>query len=463
MSVVPGDLDTDRGPPMSVPLRHFLVGLGFLLAGAALGVADALGAAPGLAALAHVHLLLVGWVMLTVLGAMTQFVPVWSGTSIHSRRLARWQLWLVAVGVAGLAGAFALVELGWVHAFGGFLLAGLWLFAYNVGRTLWGVRPLDVTERHFALALCFLVVLSTLGYLLAMNFSMRVFPLGGVTHAGALAAHATLAVYGAVLTTVFGALYQLATVFTQTELDGVDRALRRLEEVGYPLGVVALATGRLLGVEALARVGGLLVLAGTLALSVVLARKLRASRVPRTPMLSRYAVAAVALAAWAVLSLPHWLSRPLAFAALFGAPNLGHLLLVGGVGFVVTGTLYHVVPFIVWVNRYSDRVGLEPVPMIDDLYDDRLARADFAGLLGGGLALVAGDLTGRAALVAVGGGLATLGLLGFAVNLLFVVHRHAPGGLLGVAVGGGGDGAGEPKARIDGTVPDGEGDPAVDD
>ena len=28
------------------------------------------------------------------------------------------------------------------------------------------------------------------------------------------------------------------------------------------------------------------------------------------------------------------------------------------------------------MNRYSDRLGLEPVPMIDDLYSDRVAAAD---------------------------------------------------------------------------------------
>jgi len=52
-------------------------------------------------------------------------------------------------------------------------------------------------------------------------------------------------------------------------------------------------------------------------------------------------------------------------------------------GFVVVGSLYHVVPFIVWLDRYADRVGLERVPAIDDLYDARVATVDLAATLGG--------------------------------------------------------------------------------
>lgn len=62
---------------MTVSLRHFLVALVFLLAGVVIGTATAADVGPGWTTLAHVHLLLVGWVCLTIMGAMTQFIPVW--------------------------------------------------------------------------------------------------------------------------------------------------------------------------------------------------------------------------------------------------------------------------------------------------------------------------------------------------------------------------------------------------
>ena len=420
---VPAGIDSERGPPMAVPLGHFLVGFAFLLAGSALGVASAAGLDPGLAGLAHVHLLLVGWVCLTIMGAMTQFVPVWSGVDLHSRRLAVLHLVLVAVGVAAFAGLLVAGELRWLPFAGGVMLAGFWTFAYNVGRSLARSDGLDATERHFALALGFLLVVTTLGVLLAFALGGRPLPLG-LVHTRVVAAHVTLAVFGVVLTTVVGALYQLATMFTQTELDRLDLTLQRVEGSSYPVGVAALAGGRLFGNAAAASVGAVLTLTGLLAVAVVLARTLHETRVERTPMLSRYAVVAVALPAWAMATAPRWLARPATPVDVLGPPGASHLLLAGVVGFVLLGTLYHVVPFIVWVRRYADRVGLEPVPMIDDLYDDRVAAADFWLTLTG-TALVVGS-PGPPRVVVLGGVLATLGVGLFAANLFGVVVRHGP-------------------------------------
>jgi hypothetical protein len=432
MSAVPGTLDTERGPPMAVPLRHFAVAVCLLVVGCALGVGAALGAG---VALAHVHLLLVGCVCVTVMGAMTQFVPVWSGVPLHSRRLASAQLWLLTPGVIGfgaalLGGAFALAPL-----FGAAMVAGVWVFAYNLGRTLAAVDAFDVTESHFAAALCFLLAATALGLVLALGFVRPVLAGLPVSRGAVVSAHVTLAVFGGVLTTVFGALYQLATVFTGTELRGVERRIERAERVGYPLGVVALAAGRLFSNAALARLGGGLVLSGALGIGFVLWRRVSEARGKRTPMRSRYAALAAALCLWAALAFPAWLRAPLSPAVRFGAPGTVHLLGLGVVGFAVLGTLYHVVPFIVWVERYSERVGLESVPTIEDLYDDRIAAADFAAVSGGTALLVAGDTLGANGALVAGGAAVTVGAALFAGNCWLVVERHSARSLRGVVFG----------------------------
>ena len=433
MGAVPGEVDTDHQPPMTVPLRHFVVGLGLLLGGLLVAVGVALDVAGGFAVLSHVHLLLAGWVCLTIMGAMTQFVPVWSGTALHSRRLASVQLWLVTIGLAGFAGSLLGGYMAWIPVFGGTMLLGFWTFVYNMGRTLASVSSYDVTERHFGIALGFFLLVSSLGVILAVGFVRPVFAGSSIGRANVLGAHATLAVFGAVLTTVLGALYQLATMFTQTELHGVDLHLRRVEEVAYPSGVLLLAVGRLLDTAAVARVGGLLVVGSLLGFAVILGRRLFETRVEWTPMLSRYAVVVPALTLWGLLTLPAWLGDPLAASALFGAPGTVHLLVVGVIGFVVLGTLYHVVPFIVWVHRYSDLLGYEAVPMIDDLYDDRIAAADFLLLGGGTTALVAADLLALPrATSAGGGGLVFVGALCFVANILQVIRTHSPHSLPGV-------------------------------
>jgi len=424
MGVVPGGIDADAGPPTRLPLAHFLVGLLALAAGAAAGLAGALGWG-GLTVAAHVHLLLAGWVCLTIMGAMTQFVPVWSGVALHSRRLAAAQLWLAAAGLAVVAGAFLSTTLWLVPAGGAVLLAGVWVFVYNVSRTL--PRGLDATERHFAAALCFFLAVTVVGLALALDYGRPLLSGLGLARPDVLATHATLAVFGAVLTTVLGAVYQLATMFTQTELSATERSAQRAETVGYPVGVFALAAGRLADLPALARAGGLVVALGLATVAAIVAHKLVETRVEWTPMLSRYAVFAGATLLWAALAVPAWLARPTAAETVYGAPGGAHLLLLGVVGFVVWGTLYHVVPFIVWVGRYSDRLGLEPVPMIDDLYRDDLARADLGCLGAGVAALTADGLLALPDWTAPVGGLAVLAGVGlFGANLVLVVREHSP-------------------------------------
>ncbi|WP_302080754.1 hypothetical protein [Salinibaculum rarum] len=436
MAAILGDIEADQQPPMTVPLRHFVVALGFLLAGVLFGLGIALDSVTGFATLAHVHLLLAGWICITIMGAMTQFVPVWSGTTLHSRRLASLQLTLVVVGLLGFVTGLLLNSLVWLIPFGGLMLAGFWTFVYNIGRTMATFDSYDVTERHFLLSLGFFLVLTLLGFLLATGFTSPIFPELSLSRTAVVAMHATVAIFGAVLTTVYGALYQLGTMFTQTELHGFDEYLRRVEEIGHPVGVVLLAVGRLLDAVLLAQVGGVLVVGAALAFSVILARKLYEMQVEWTPMHTRYTVVVPSLTAWALLTLPAWIQNPTAPANLFGAPGTVHLFVLGAVGFVVFGTLYHIIPFIIWVHRYSDLLGYEPVPMIDDLYDGRLAAADGTLLGSGTLLLVATDwFRFSPTMQAIGGALVGLGILVFGANMLLVIHAHSPHPLSRILLG----------------------------
>ena len=433
MSAIPPGLETDTQPPMTLPLRYFLVALVFLLAGVVLGAATALGWLSGLVRVAHLHVLLAGWICLTIMGAMTQFVPVWSAEPLHSRRLATLQLWLVVGGLTVFVVALLRVEFALLAVAGGVMLLGFWLFVYNMLRTLPPVSEFDVTEGHFALALVFFLAATGLGLVLAVDFATGVLFEAGIKRLAVVQTHATLAVFGLVVTTVIGALYQLATMFTQTDLSRVDGWLQRTELLVYPAGVLALAAGRLGGNAPLARIGGLGVVVGLLAVAIIVGHKLLETQVAWTPMLSRYGVVVVAVVAWAVLTAPAWLADPLSADRLLAAPGAVHLLAFGVLGFVVLGTLYHVVPFIIWVHRYSDLLGYEPVPMIDELYSDRLAAADFGCLSGGvGTVFLGVYLGGPALLLAVGSAVTLLGVLLFTANMLLLLRRHSPHTLAGI-------------------------------
>ncbi|MFW6435145.1 MAG: hypothetical protein ACOCY1_02085 [Halovenus sp.] len=438
MSAIPERIETDRQPPLAIPMAHFVVALVFLLLGGFSGAAAGANALPGMAMLAHTHLLLAGWVCVTIMGAMTQFVPVWSGVALHSHRLAAVQLYLVTAGLLGFATVFVVGPLELLALPAALMLAGFWVFAYNVGRTLLAVDRPDVTEIHFGIALGWFLVLTGMGMVLAASYARPgLFLEVGLDRLQFRMAHATAAVFGAVLTTVIGALYQLGEMFTQAAHSRVDDALQHIETASYPFGVTALVAGRVFGIELVAAVGGVLAIVGLLATGVVLARRLLYAQTEWSPVLSRYSVVAVSLLSWGLLALPAWLERPLAYEHLFGAPEARNLLIFGVLVFVLVGSIYHVIPFLLWLERYSDRIGLEDVPMVEDLYSARLAAVDFWAVLLGSATFVAGDLFGLPPVTqAVGGTLTTVGFVVFAANMLLVVRGHSPFSLREMFLGG---------------------------
>jgi hypothetical protein len=427
-----GNVDTESGPPSAVPLQHFVVGLAFLMVGVSAGVLAAFRPAY---TLPHVHLLLVGWVCVTIMGAMTQFVPVWSDTSLYSRKLARMELILVSVGVVGLAAVFSSGRYIDTVFPGLILLAGLWTFVYNIGRTLpsLDIRSLDVTEKHFLFALAFVLVSSSLGVTLAADYRWGFLTQTPFGRRGVVGAHATFAVFGIIVTTVLGAMYQLVTMFTQTELYCFGKYVKKFETLAYPVGVIALAVGRLTSFEGVAQAGTLFLLLSAAGFGAVALRKLHESRVNVVvhPMLIRYVVGVLALLAWTVSAAPGWVRQPLS-SGLAGGTATSHLLFVGFVGYVVVGTLYHIVPFLVWVERYSDRLGLEDVPMIDDLYDSYLERTDLFLTFLGTVSVYVGLSLGNGMVVAVSGAVMSVGYLVFFINLVLVIRRHKPGGVKGL-------------------------------
>jgi len=433
MRTLTQDVDTDRGPPLAVTLQHVALAVALALAGQLLAAAT-VGNQVGLSGIAVSHLFLTGFVGVTIMGSMTQFVPVWSGVSLHSQRLAAVEPWLVAAGLVGFVASMVAAQLSLLHVAGTLLVAGIWVFVYNVARTLWRARPLDVTEAHFAIALGAFLVLTVLGYLLSLDYTQPLFAGVSVTRPAVASAHATVAVFGAFVTTVFGALYQLGEMFTQADDDRLDEVIQRVELLAYPIGVLALAAGRLSGHATLARVGVVIVTVSVALVGAYLARKLSRMRTELSTVLIRYAVVAVAMVAWAALTLPAWLAEPANRLTVLGTPASEPILLVGVFGFVVVGTLYHIVPFLVWLETYSDRIGYESVPMVEDLYDARLAHADCLLLLVGTvLGAVAGAIEGPAVIELAGTIAVGLGLAVAAVNLGLVVARHgslSPKGLL---------------------------------
>ncbi|MBP8846369.1 MAG: hypothetical protein KBI26_11150, partial [Thermoanaerobaculia bacterium] len=130
---------TASAPPLRLPVEHFIAGFICL----ALGGAGLVWIAPALAAgafvstrvVAVVHLFTLGFISMSILGALYQFLPVAVNTPIRSQRLAHLTFALFLLGIvvflAGLLAAPPLLPLG-----GGLTALALTLFAGNFIATL---------------------------------------------------------------------------------------------------------------------------------------------------------------------------------------------------------------------------------------------------------------------------------------------------------------------------------------
>lgn len=421
------DLDTDQQPPLSLPFAHFLAGGGLLFLGGGVASLGPYFLPIQASSVGTLHLLLAGWLGLTIMGAMVQFIPVWSGKRLHSERLSQLSLLLVLFGVAGVVGAFYLRAYAWFPLVAGVLLIGFWLFGYTVLKSLPPLPTLDITEGHFLMAILSLIVATGFGWLLGTDVAFRLLNSVPVTAHGLLMAHLTLTVFGFVTATIIGALYQLGPMFTQAPPSRVDTHLAHVEMVGFPLGVSFLATGRLFDLRILARFGATLVLVGMLCFALILLRRLWKAQVDTGPMLRRYWVVGLSVVGWVCLTAPGWVVGPQAYFNRFGSPSATHLLFLGLFTFTVIGTFYHVVPFIVWFHEYSDKLGYEPVPMVDDLYNAKLARVEYLFLVFGlAILWIAELLQAPWWTLMVGGNVFGVGVILFAFNMGLVIARHRP-------------------------------------
>ena len=96
----------------------------------------------------HVHLNLVGFILFIVFGIAYHILPRFRGRPLHSESLAWFQLWLANAGIVGLVVFMAIGAYTNIPAiitvqavFGVILAVAVYIFIYNMGRTLFGAAP----------------------------------------------------------------------------------------------------------------------------------------------------------------------------------------------------------------------------------------------------------------------------------------------------------------------------------
>ena len=206
-----------RSSPVSPLLDLWFYGVALIALLGGLGMGEALAlelvspAGIGQTRLGHIHLNLLGFITLTIVGTMHHLFPTVVNAVLHSARLAQLTFFLLPLGIMLLIAGFLLSAL-WVQIGAGVvLLAGVALYGYNIVRT-WvdAGRPKSAAIDHLLIGTLFLVMAMPIGILISINYLWhppRV-PFGTLH----LVAYTHLALVGFILQSMFGALSHLLPV-----------------------------------------------------------------------------------------------------------------------------------------------------------------------------------------------------------------------------------------------------------
>ena len=339
-------------PPFRVPASHFLVALGWLVAGSIglvlMSPSLARGAwlSPGVAATVHAFTL--GWLLTSAYGALYQLAPVVLGVRPRSLRLAAPVLMLHTLGTALLVTGLGMWWPAWIGAGWAFVAMALGLWSWNIGSRI--VRAprareiaLHVTAAYAALWLTLALAGVRIGN--ALGWWM-------VTREPLVAAHVQLAAvgFGGVLVMGLGSRLFPMFLMNRNTSDWPGRWCGPLTIAG----VVMQVAGWLGTVPVLVPAGGTLTAMGgglflAQAMRWVRSRARRSLDHPLQQLVGAFLLLAAALVA-GLASL--WWPGPRVIAVY------GILLIVGSITLVIGAVYGRVLPFLTWLERFSPRAGV---------------------------------------------------------------------------------------------------------
>jgi hypothetical protein len=387
-------------PSLRLPGEHFAAAICFLFLGALGLIWVAPDLAAGLYLSPHVagvtHCFTLGWLSMTIFGAVYQLLPVALGVSISSERAGHFSFWTFAPGVALFASgvAFSSADLRYVGI--GLITIAIICLLINVGLSLRRVVKRDVIWAAVMTGISFLTVTLLLGALLAQNMQVGFL---GDARIRVLTTHLHVAMLGWVLVMIMGISHRLLPMFLLAHTAGTQWTKRALAFIAPGVVVLGcgLATNHHIAGVSISWVGLILVEAGIVCFLRQAWLFFKARKRPRLDAGLRHAATALIFLGCAATLAPIVMLNGMGARRLDTSYVL--LGLLGGLSLYVVGQFYKVVPFLAWMARFHDDMGKKRVPTVAQLYSARIAHIDLLLFVLGIVGMFAGVLTAMPSVV----------------------------------------------------------------
>jgi hypothetical protein len=327
--------------PRSIPFRFFAAAAAFhvlMWLGLFIGAEEAASFRGGLgAALASVHLLTLGVLTTTAIGASVQLLPVATRRTLRAVWPVKLIFWLTVPGLIALVGGMYAAQASILIPAAVITAAGLLLFCVLLADNLRRASSLPVVGAYGWAALSALVLVIALGVVLAINDEAGVLP----DHGAVALAHLILGGFGFMGLLVLGFSHILIPMFALASAPA-----KRPSFASFAAASAALFLGTL---GALVGSRNLLTAAALVGLAAAASHLWLMHRVLKTGMRKRLGLSFILVrAAWIMLptTLLVGLAALYGFAGNGGATLFGFLLLFGWLLTFLIAILQRIMPFL---------------------------------------------------------------------------------------------------------------------
>ncbi len=308
------------------------------------------------------HIFLLGFVMMIIFGAMAQLIPVVLERG-HFGVDFYYIIWpLLSIGVALMGYGFVFSHL--VLSFGGMaVLIAMGIFSAETFLTIKGVKEYGLVVVSVLISNIFLLIGVIIGFIMALTFAG--FISTDVTQL--IKAHLYMLVGGYIFITIMGFSYILLPMFGLAH--GFSTKPLKVALWLQSIGVILVFISALVGFEFLSRVGYLFSFTSVLSYFNLIYRiNQTRARKENDMYIVSLLIAFVFFGFGVVFGVLHVITSDDMYAVLSG-----WLIFVGFFGFMISGHLYKIVPFLVWYERFAPLVGKQKVPMLGDMVPTKSA------------------------------------------------------------------------------------------
>lgn len=405
----------DRLLPASIPFRFFISASVFHVLGwAALFLASdevaGFRGGPGLT-LAAIHLVTLGVLTLTAIGASYQLLPVVTRRPLARDWPPRLSFWLLCPGILLLVPGMGMSDSLLMKAGAALVCIGLAIFALVTADNLRRAGSVPVVSGHGWAAVAALVLVAVLGILLVLDFD------GGFLddHQALSVAHMTVAVFGFMgllaigFSLVLVPMFALSRSLPQTP-GWIQLILTVFACAGFSFGII-FANPPLLWISVAAGFGAV----GCYLWLMRMALK--------TGMRKRLGLSFLLIrSSWVMLVLGLLLAA--GQVAGVGIPNaaalIGFVILVGWLLTFLTGVLQRIMPFLASMHA-AGKSGLPP--LLSDLTADQPLKFHAACHFTAFAACSVGVLMDQAQWIRIGAAIGTAGAVAFLIFALNIVQK----------------------------------------